>query len=64
MPEPALFDQLARLQEFLRRLPAHATQAERDEGGQVTSSLSPPTQLEARGGQEVRGFDGPTRVID
>uniref|UniRef100_A0A671WSS2 Ras association and DIL domains 2a n=1 Tax=Sparus aurata TaxID=8175 RepID=A0A671WSS2_SPAAU len=39
--EPALFEQLGHLQEFIRRLPRSETQAEPDEEEQVTSSLTP-----------------------
>lgn len=64
--EPALFEQLGHLQEFIRRLPGSETQAEPDVEEQVTSSLTPELSSITRtsGSQEMRHLDVSTCVID
>lgn len=64
--EPALFEQLGHLQEFIRRLPRSETQAEPDVEEQVTSSLTPELSSLTRtsGSQEMRHLDVSTCVID
>ena len=56
MVEPALFEQLGHLQEFIRRLPRSETQAEPDVEEQVTSSLTSE--------QETRHLNVSTSVND
>lgn len=64
--EPALFEQLGHLQEFISRLPRSETQPEPDVEEQVTSSLTPELSRKTRtgGSQETRHLDVSTSVID
>lgn len=63
--EPALFEQLGHLQEFISRLPRSETQPEPDVEEQVTSSLTPELSSKTRtGSQETRHLDVSTSVID
>uniref|UniRef100_A0AAQ6ALB0 Uncharacterized protein n=1 Tax=Amphiprion ocellaris TaxID=80972 RepID=A0AAQ6ALB0_AMPOC len=54
--EPALFEQLSRLQEFIRRLPCSETQPNVEE--QVTSSLTPRLSNITRKPAQARGSHG------
>ena len=63
--EPALFGQLRRLQEFIRRLPCSETQAEPDVEEQVTSSVTPElNNITKNWCWSTRHFDVSTCVID
>lgn len=64
--EPALFEQLGRLQDFIGQLPRAETQPEPDVEEQVTSSLTPELGSETRtgGGQETRHIDVSTSGVD
>lgn len=62
--EPALFQQLGHLQEFIRRLSCSETQAEPDVEQQVTSSRTLKLNNVTRGSQETSHFDVSASVID